>query len=343
MISILSKSRVVLHIGFALLLLSGTAQADCRGCCSRHGGVVCAQGVTRCGDGTPLSDACQAKECNRCETLVTTGTNAPGQEPARPLVIANFNIQVFGVSKAGKPVVMETLGETLTRFDLVAIQEIRDKSGRAIKALEAKVDSLGRDYSVVIGPRLGRTSSKEQYAFMYRTEALDCLASYTYDDTAEDRFHREPFIARFKVKNGDFSFVLITLHTDPDEATEEINALPDVVADARVHFADEPNILILGDLNADCAYYNEDDRSSDLRSNKYKWLIPNAMDTNLARSACTYDRIIMTAETAPYATGLADVFRFDQEFGLTKKEAKAVSDHYPVFGLFKTSRTQGSD
>ncbi len=41
--------------------------ADCRGCCSGHGGVDCIDGVTRCKDGTDLSDRCREK-CNKCGT-----------------------------------------------------------------------------------------------------------------------------------------------------------------------------------------------------------------------------------------------------------------------------------
>lgn len=47
-------------------LTTGTAGADCRGCCSGHGGVVCAGGVTRCADGTGLSSKCRAKGCDKC-------------------------------------------------------------------------------------------------------------------------------------------------------------------------------------------------------------------------------------------------------------------------------------
>jgi len=279
--------------------------------------------------------------------LLIAGTAASGSgdqgRPADTIAIANFNIQVFGISKAGKPAVMETLGHTITRFDIVAIQEVRDKSRAAIKALEQKVDDLGRDYAVALGPRLGRTSSKEQYAYMYRSDTLDFITSYTFDDSAEDLFHREPFIAQFKAKDGDFSVVLITIHTDPDEATSEINALPAVMADARTHFPGETHFLILGDLNADCSYHDEEETSSELRSSDYQWLITNAMDTNLARSQCTYDRIIMTSETAPYATGHANVFRFDSEFDLSAKQAKAVSDHYPVYAVFATSPSEGKN
>ena len=325
--------RVVLGLFFIYLLISGEASADCRGCCSRHGGVVCGEDGVQCADGSPLSARCQAKACNPCEGAISQGKRDDAVSSANTLAIANFNIQVFGVAKAGKPEVMKTLGKIITRFDIVAIQEIRDKSGRAIKALEREVDALGKDYTVITGPRLGRTSSKEQYAYIYRTEALEYIEAYTYEDE-DDTFHRPPFIARFMARGGDFSFVLITVHTDPDEATEEIEALPKVVDSARNHFPREPHLIILGDLNADCAYYDERNKTGALRDESYRWLITNTMDTNLAASQCTYDRIIITAETTPYTTGHANIFRFDTEYGLSRAQAKRVSDHYPVFALF---------
>jgi hypothetical protein len=39
---------------------------NCQGCCSRHGGVVCDKGVTRCRDGSALSATCKNKGCNAC-------------------------------------------------------------------------------------------------------------------------------------------------------------------------------------------------------------------------------------------------------------------------------------
>ena len=48
-------------------------------------------------------------------------------------IFIGFNIQVFGPSKASKPEVMEVLASIISQFDIVAIQEIRDKSGKVIK------------------------------------------------------------------------------------------------------------------------------------------------------------------------------------------------------------------
>jgi endonuclease/exonuclease/phosphatase family metal-dependent hydrolase len=247
--------------------------------------------------------------------------------------IANFNIQVFGISKAGKENVMNRLAEIISFFDIVSIQEIRDISETAIEDLEVKVDSLGIDYEYVLGPRLGRTSSKEQYAYMYRTDTVDVESFYTFDDSA-DIFHREPLIAKFKLKNGNFDFVLITIHVDPDEATEEINQLPTAIVDAQNHFPSELDFILLGDLNADCSYFDEDDVTIGLKDLKYTWLIDNTMDTNLASSECTYDRIIILDDSKEDYTGTSGVFLFDEYFGLSYDEALDISDHYPVWSEF---------
>lgn len=457
------KYPLIVGTIISFLISSTTAYADCRGCCSSHGGVVCSGGVTQCADGSPLSDTCINKGCNKCGSVspgtytyyrdddgdsygdpnisISSTDMPPGYvknaadcndndptinplateirgdgidqdcngsdlpalvtyyrdfdgdlygDPDRSGVfeypisgyvtnssdcndfdssifpgateiaddgidqdcngidlvtqyeddtikVANFNIQVFGVTKAGKPQVMDILARTIAEFDIVAIQEIRDISETAIVDLENEVDALGVDYTTIIGPRLGRTSSKEQYAYMFRTDLIEYIDAYTFDDSGSDDFHREPLIAQFKATSGNFDFVLVTLHTDPDEATEEINALPDVLADAKNYFS-ENDIIVLGDLNADCSYFDEDDPDNPMRGDGYNWLIGNDMDTNLAASSCTYDRIIILDDSQGDFTGDAGVYRFDDIYNLTEDDAEDVSDHYPVWAEFYTNK-----
>ena len=54
------------------IFYSGYSFADCRGCCSHHGGVVCGDGVTMCADGTSLSAKCRAKGCNKCYSSLSS-------------------------------------------------------------------------------------------------------------------------------------------------------------------------------------------------------------------------------------------------------------------------------
>ena len=70
--------KLILLISILLLITVSTSPsfADCRGCCSRHGGVDCIDGVTKCRDGSPLSQKCKAKDCNKCGSVSPKSTPA---------------------------------------------------------------------------------------------------------------------------------------------------------------------------------------------------------------------------------------------------------------------------
>ena len=62
--------RLTVFISILLAItVSTTVYANCRGCCSHHGGVYCIDGITKCRDGSPLSSRCKAKGCNKCEAV----------------------------------------------------------------------------------------------------------------------------------------------------------------------------------------------------------------------------------------------------------------------------------
>ena len=267
-----------------------------------------------------------------------TITPATVTSPNNTVKLAAFNLQIFGTSKADKPEVMGVLSKTIRNFDIVAVQEIRDASQTALPALKDAVNNLaGPKYDFVVGERLGRTTSKEQYAYFFNTETMQQVGStYTYPDP-NDLFQREPYVAEFKARNGNFDFVLITIHTDPDTATQEINDLPAVVENAKGNYQGEGDFIILGDLNADCNYFNENS-GSPLRSSDYLWVINNSIDTTTKSTACTYDRIILTSQAKTDFAGNSGVFRFDEAYNLTYDMTVAVSDHYPVYAEFWNNR-----
>ena len=101
------------------------------------------------------------------------------------------------------PEVVDTLVKILIRYDLVLIQEIRDSSESAIYQLLTDVNNAvsgtSNDYLMVLGPRLGSTSSKEQYAYLYRKSVYSLLSSYTY---AGSGFERPPLVAHFRSSSG---------------------------------------------------------------------------------------------------------------------------------------------
>lgn len=55
--------RLILLFILATAIGVQSLSADCRGCCSRRGGLVCVSGVTRCADGSALTQTCLQKAC----------------------------------------------------------------------------------------------------------------------------------------------------------------------------------------------------------------------------------------------------------------------------------------
>ncbi len=268
------------------------------------------------------------------------------EEPLQPVQeslddtirIASFNIQIFGKSKRQKEDVMYILANTVRNFDIVAIQEIRDKSKTTLPYFLRKINELPGDrYNYVDSIRLGRTSSKEQYAFIYNTTTVRYKGrSYIYRDTG-DRFERDPFIAGFV--SGKFDYVLVNVHIKPDDAAREIAALADVVRDADFRFRDDKDIIVLGDFNADGSYFSENVSTGFRDGRIYCWAITDDMDTTVSANTNTYDRIVFRqAFTSEDYAGKPGVFLFDAIYDLTNPFAKRVSDHYPVSCSFYIDR-----
>lgn len=260
--------------------------------------------------------------------------SASPDEPVTGTVrIAAFNMKVYGQSKASKPEVMDILAKIIRNYDVVAVQEIRDEKGTALPALVDKVNEEGQQYSSVVGERLGRTSSKEQYAYIFNTSTVMITNPSTYPEPeGTDPFHRQPFMATVDATGGTFDATLIVIHTDPDSATAEINALADVIPYAESAYGD-PDVILMGDFNADKPSFKE---TTITPLHAYTWIIPDSTDTTVGRDSKTFDRIVITDSANAYYTGESGVDRFDVTYGLSPDEAGQVSDHYPVYAVYST-------
>jgi deoxyribonuclease-1-like protein len=265
------------------------------------------------------------------------GLGQPGGAPT--ITVGSFNIQVFGQSKLSKPEVMQALAQIARKFDVLAIQEIRSKSQDVLPKFVALINATGAKYDFVIGPPLGRTTSKEQYAFIYDTATveLDPDSVYTVDDP-DDLLHREPLVAGFRVRgpqpNEAFTFTLVNIHTDPDETRQELNALDDVFRAVQRDGRGEDDVILLGDLNVDERNLGELGAMSNI-----VWAISN-QPTN-TRGDKTYDNLVFHHAATGEYTGRAGVFDMRAAFNLTLEQALEISDHQPVWAEF-TAREGGA-
>jgi endonuclease/exonuclease/phosphatase family metal-dependent hydrolase len=256
-------------------------------------------------------------------------------QQASCIKIASFNIQVFGQSKISKPEIMDILAKIVRRYDLVAIQEVRSSEQNVIPALLGYVNDEGAKYDYVISERLGRTSSKEQYAIVYNTKTVSLIpeSSYVVEDP-DDVFEREPFVAYFR--SGNFDFKIVDIHIKPEDVEAELTHLAVVINDIYNN-SSEKDVIVLGDMNADGSYFNEEKLGTIVPT--WIQLIDNEQDTTVAVSDNTYDRMMTREDTVGNEyNGASEVFRWDTEYGVTDSGfVKKVSDHYPVFAEFKTN------
>ncbi|MDX1964496.1 MAG: endonuclease/exonuclease/phosphatase family protein [Pirellulales bacterium] len=284
-------------------------------------------------------------------TAAQPGWPQPGGTAVQPaygpgfsdkLKIASFNIQVLGEKKVSNPAITRVLAEILRRFDVVAVQEVRSVSDEIIPRLLQEVNAAGRAYDYVIGPRLGRTNSKEQYVFIFDTATveIDRAASYTVNDP-QDLLHREPLVCCFRARNAPpqlaFTFTLINIHTDPDEVAQEVNALAQVVQAVRNDGRNEDDVILLGDLNASEKQLGELGRVPGYAP------VVVGVPTN-TRGNRTYDNLVYSVIATEEYTRRWGVVDYAAEFGLAEDAALAVSDHRPVwaeYSIYEGGRSPG--
>ena len=206
------------------------------------------------------------------------------QNTQTQITVANWNLQIFGDSKASNPVLLSSYASRINDYDVIFVQEIRDSDGSSFEALCQQLP----EYKCKISSRAGRSVSKEQYGLIYKNN-LKIDSYYDYNPDSKDRWERPPR----KVKINDVT--IYNIHIKPDDVTNELKYLYEIVDKSE-------NFVVLGDLNADCSYYNN---AEDTTFDEYNWLIKDGDDTTIAKSSCAYDRIITNMNPVNYGIATA--------------------------------------
>ena len=255
------------------------------------------------------------------------------------IIIGSFNIQMFGKTKMSKPAVVSALADIARRFDILAIQELRDKDQNVIPQFLSVINRNGAAYAAAVGPRQGyvvagkTTTYFEQSVFIYDTQTIEIVGnSYAAIDRA-NIMHRPPFVGQFRCKSAPpnlrpFTFNLLNVHIDPDDAHEEFEALQPILAEIYQQHPQEDDFILLGDLNEEPHKYA-----------RYKWMrqqrtaLPSHWKTNTAMTEA-YDNLVFDQELTAEFTGQAGVMNLMEEYKISKDDAKTISDHMPVWAVF---------
>jgi endonuclease/exonuclease/phosphatase family metal-dependent hydrolase len=272
----------------------------------------------------------------------TNGQNTNGQAPPnQDILIGSFNIQMFGVTKMSRPDVVAVLVDIARKFDILAIQELRDGDERVAKEFLEIINSSGGTYAMSVGPKQGYvldgklSTYYEQAIFLYDTTKVQLIApTYVARDNnpAPQKMHRAPYVGHFQCVNAPpeqaYSFVLMNVHVDPDDAHIEFQSLRSIISEIYANHRGEDDFILIGDLN-----------DSASRFAKYRWMqqqfavIPSTVATN-TRLTKSYDNIVFDANYTAEFTGQSGVLNFMTDYNLPLEQALKVSDHLPVWALF---------
>ncbi len=177
------------------------------------------------------------------------------------LLLCSWNIKEFGHLKKRLPESYFYIAEIISKFDLVAIQEI--KSG--LKDLRVLMKLLGKNWKYLINDITeGRDGNSERFAYLYDTRRVNFTGlageisiwkELLEENTNVTELKRTPYITGFKA--GWKSFALLNVHLQPNDDSEsqtfrkkEVELLTKAILEKKKrHSLWTENIVVLGDFN----------------------------------------------------------------------------------------------
>ncbi len=192
------------------------------------------------------------------------------------LLIATWNLRAFGdLTKKWDSVTDDSprrdfralveIAEIVSRFHVIAIQEVRDN----IRALRYLLKLLGPHWGVILTDvTRGSQGNYERLAFLFDTRVVNLSGlacelvlppelldkTKIQPDALDRQFARTPYAVSFRAHNK--TFILVTMHAIYGEGTadrkKELRAIADWLADWAKNMNEwDHNLIALGDFNID--------------------------------------------------------------------------------------------
>ncbi len=161
-----------------------------------------------------------------------------------PLRLGSWNIQNFGNAKSGRTAVMAAIGGIASRYDVLSVQELSQLpsvpgscsvDGTTGLAACTLLDALNaasspRTFQLAASPRACTASSctdenyDEQYLVVFDSARVELVSSAIFPDPS-GAYARDPWAAHLREIASGTEFALLSIHTPPSEAEEEILAM----------------------------------------------------------------------------------------------------------------------
>jgi len=134
--------------------------------------------------------------------------------------------------------------------DVVFCQEVMYET--AAQGIASALSSIsGVTWTYAVTPAIGRTSYKERYAVIYRTDNVQLLSNTVWNDVG-DKFEREPQIVKLRDKRTLADFTFINWHTiwgTTAERQAEVAEIANVFKSVQNGDSTDQDVILLGDHN----------------------------------------------------------------------------------------------
>lgn len=257
----------------------------------------------------------------------------PPRAPHPTIRIASFNLDGLDESKLRNRRVADVLVRLVPQFELLAVQGVRGPNqGVLLRLVQEIKTASGKRYDIAIAPSVPREGPAQFSAFLFDPTAVEVDRStiYTIEDVAR-RFRSAPLVALFRVRgpaaNEAFTFQLVNVQTDAQQAAAELELLADVFKAVRDDGRNEDDIIMLGDFAVDESHLGRLGTVPGMCA-----AIASAPTT--VRGTRRVDNILFDRRATIEFTGRAEVFDLMRDSDLTVDEALEVSEHLPVWAEF---------
>lgn len=290
---------------------------------------------------------------------------APGRSimprSADQLVVASWNIANLGLHER-RPKDYKLIGEIISWFDLVAIQETNNN----LSGLRGLAVEVPESYRLTFSDKAG---NNERMAFIYDSDRLEIL-----EETGEiavpprwkhvirvpgsaqkfNGFDRNPFLSAFRVNGSDFEFGIVNIHLYFGSESSKSHNRRFMEALATARWADlrrsdadayTQNMLVMGDFNLKKADWG--DPIWEMLGARGLFLVPHStyVGGSNINDDRPYDQVAFFPGPLMNAVSSSGVFDFDRGvFSTLRKQRPSgeflayvryyLSDHRPLWVSF---------
>ena len=292
--------------------------------------------ISRQGQQANLS-ATQPVEASAAAALSAVVSSVDASLPPRDpnqkaLCIASFNLEGFNSRKLAGMYIAKQLTTLLAGFDIVAVQDIRETHVGALRELVDAINASGRHFDFAVSPEVGSGSIDRFNAFLFNkaTIELDRFKVFAVADTGGTMRCR-PLVASFRARapqaSDAFTFMLVNVNVDYDQAASGLNLLDDVYRAVRARNPKEDDVILLGNFETDPKHPGPLAMIPNLG-----WAIDGIVST--VRGDRLADNLVFDRQATSEFTGRADVVDVVRSLNITSAEAARISGHLPVWAEF---------